>query len=464
MIQLRQPRSLIATVLTMIALLSVVVGAFFYHSQNTTHAAAPQYKSHGITVKPLITPAGKPNTNNKVQFNCQNNGAAVRCYGPYQMRQAYDITRVLQSGDRGQGSTIVIIDAFQSPTIRQDLKLFNQVWGLNNATLNIIAPDGLTPFNPNDPNQVGWSGEISLDVEWAHAIAPSATIDLVLAKDNQDASLLSVTKYAVDKNLGDVISQSFGEGESCMDPGLMQLQHLVFQEAVNKGITVFASSGDQGAAQPTCDGTSFFLSASTPASDPLVTAVGGTYLNADSTTGKYIGESAWNETDVATGASGGGFSTVYSRPSYQIGFQNNTAQRGVPDVAYNASINGGVLVAWGVPFGVGNFFIFGGTSAGSPQWAGMLALVNTVFGRQGNINPTLYQGFAKNDYALFFHDITVGTNTFTSTDSSGNPVTVNGYNTRKGWDAVTGLGTLILGNTFFPPPGGSSDPSWVHNK
>jgi len=117
-----------------------------------------------------------------------------------------------------------------------------------------------------------------------------------------------------------------------------------------------------------------------------------------------------------------------------------------------------------VPAGVGNFFIFGGTSAGSPQWAGMLALVNTVFGRQGNINRTLYQGFAKIDYALFFHDITVGTNTFTSTDSSGNPVTVNGYNTRRGWDAVTGLGTLILGNTFFPPPAGSTDPSWVHNK
>ena len=91
---------------------------------------------------------------------------------------------------------------------------------------------------------------------------------------------MSATKYAVDHNLGDVISQSFGEGETCMDPNLLKQQHAVFQAANAKGITLIASSGDQGSAQPTCDGSSFFLSASSPASDPLVLGVGGTQLAA----------------------------------------------------------------------------------------------------------------------------------------------------------------------------------------
>ena len=122
--------------------------------------------------------------------------------------------------------------------------------------------------------------EISLDVVWAHAIAPGANITLVLAKSDADADILSATKYAVDNHLGDVISQSFGENESCMDPSLLAQQHQVFADATMKNITIFASSGDEGAAQGTCDGSSLVQAASTPASDPLVTAVGGTELHA----------------------------------------------------------------------------------------------------------------------------------------------------------------------------------------
>lgn len=441
-----RPKILLSSALMVIVLLGALAGAFIFRGSTPTRAASPQIKTHPVTVKPRYTQAQTKTVNGKVVFSCQNNKAPLVCYGPGQIATAYDIARVQKAGFTGAGTTIVIIDAFQSPTIRQDLELFNKVWGLPNSTLNIIAPDGKTPFNPNDPNQVGWSAEISLDVEWAHAIAPGATIDLVLARDNQDASILSVTKYAVDNNLGDVISQSFGEAESCMDPGLMQLQRLTFQEATRKGITLFASSGDSGVVQPTCDGTSFFRSVSTPASDPLVTGVGGTYLNANAITGKYFGESAWNENDVVVGASGGGFSTIFSRPAYQVGWNIAHTSRGVPDVAYNASVDSGVLVAWGVPSGVGSFFIFGGTSAGSPQWAGMLSLVNSAFGRQGNINPILYQGFAASAYSEFFHDIKVGNNTYAAFPS------VPGYNTNIAWDAVTGLGSFDLGNTFFGPP------------
>jgi subtilase family serine protease len=374
------------------------------------------------------------------QLRAQKFDTAPWCYGPDQIKAAYDVQALHDAGITGAGRTIVIVDAFQSPTIRQDLALFDGIWGIPDPTLNIIAPDGLTPFDFNDGNMVGWSAEISLDVEWAHVIAPGATIDLVLAKTNQDADILSATKFAVDHNLGDVISQSFGEGETCMDPAIQRAQHEVFQAATDKGITLFASSGDQGAAQPTCDGKSYFLSASTPATDPNVTAVGGTNLFADAHSGAYGSEIVWQDgPGNGTGVGGGGFSTLYKRPGYQAPFQKSHA-RAVPDVSYDAGVWGGVIGAWGVPFGVGAFFIFGGTSAGSPQWAGIAALADQQRGgRIGAINTNLYHVGKSKDASSAFHDITVGTNTcgvdvcFTGA--------VAGFAAAPGWDAASGLGS-----------------------
>jgi subtilase family serine protease len=261
----------------------------------------------------------------------------------------------------------------------------------------------------------------------------------------------------VDHNVGDVISQSFGEAEACMDPTLLSQQHALFAQAVAKGITLFASSGDSGASQPACDpkSTAALFAASTPASDPNVTGVGGTTLLADAATGAYQGETAWTEpfgcnppavapTDV--NCSGGGFSTVYARPDYQSALQKNRA-RGVPDVAYNAGVSGGVLIRSqvinelvGLPDSAPVFFIIGGTSAGSPQWAG-LAAVGDQLGhhRMGNINPALYSiAQGKKQYPAALHDITVGNNDVAEIGG--------GFDTRTGWDPVTGLGTPNAAN------------------
>ncbi|HXA65545.1 MAG TPA: hypothetical protein VNV82_10345 [Bryobacteraceae bacterium] len=143
----------------------------------------------------------------------------------------------------------------------------------NLGTSTQLAPDGLTPFVPSDANMSRWAQEISLDVMWANAIAPGANITLVLAKSNADADILSATKHVIDNNFGDVISQSFGEDESCMDPNLLAEQHQLFAEATMKNVTIFASSGDSGAAQGTCDGKSLAQAVSSPAVDPLVTGV-----------------------------------------------------------------------------------------------------------------------------------------------------------------------------------------------
>jgi subtilase family serine protease len=270
------------------------------------------------------------------------------------------------------------------------------------GTFTQVAPDGLTPFVAGDPNVTGWAEEISLDVLWAHAIAPGANIELVLAKSNADADILSVTKYAVDNHLGDVISQSFGENESCMDPILLGQQHQVFADATVNHITIFASSGDDGAAQLTCDGSSLVQAVSTPASDPLVTAVGGTELHAaryclaafppcSSTPppGTYQGEIAWNEPNF--GATGGGFSVLHDEPSYQRGTIHGGKQRGVPDVSYNAAVLHGVLTYLNIPGIPAGFYLFGGTSAGSPQWSAILSIADQKAGHDlGFINKVLY--------------------------------------------------------------------------
>src|SRR5437899_329555 len=116
----------------------------------------------------------------------------------------------------------MIIDAYGNPTLADDLNVFDTVFGLPAAKLNVIYPNGQPVFDPTNPLHVGWSGEISLDVESAHAVAPEATIDLVIAPSSQDSDLQNALQYVVDHRLGNVISQSYGEAETCMDPAILQ--------------------------------------------------------------------------------------------------------------------------------------------------------------------------------------------------------------------------------------------------
>lgn len=424
---------------------------------SASNAAGSGPASHPITVQPDISTPQRT-TPGSVVFRCQSRpidgSAGPRCYQPAQIQNAYGYSGLLASGVNGTGRTIVIVDAFSNPFVARDLAFQDAAFGLPAPpSFTQIAPQGVPKFSAADPNQVGWAEEITLDVLWAHAMAPGAKIVLDEAASNQDADILAATKYAVDHNVGDVISQSFGEAEACMDPSLLAQQHALFQEAVDKGITLFASSGDSGAAQPTCDGNGAIEAVSTPASDPNVTAVGGTTLSASDSVGIYVGETAWTEqlfgcnppavapTDI--NCSGGGFSTLYGRPSFQAS-QNENQARGVPDVSYDAGVNGGVLTHCGIcnllnGIEVSNpnvFFIFGGTSAGSPQWAALTADADQLAGqRLGSINPRLYQlGQTPKTYAADFHDITTGNNDVAEIGGAG-------FNAATGWDPVTGLGT-----------------------
>jgi subtilase family serine protease len=436
-------------------------------AQTSNSGRAPRTSNQASIYSPFLKlgPQAIPSSvagPNYSLFNCQivNLSTIGSCYDPYQIRHAYKIDTLINAGFSGNGKTIVIIDAYQSPNIVQELITYDSFYGLpslnglggpvdpNLGTFTQIAPDGLTPFVPGDPNMTRWAEEISLDVLWAHAIAPGANIVLDLAKSNDDVDMLSATIYAVDHDLGDVIAQSFGENESCVDPNLLAQEHQVFADATSKNITLFASSGDEGAGLPTCDNSALVQAVSSPASDPLVTAVGGTELhaalyclttfgcdpNSNPAPGTYGGEIVWNEPEF--GASGGGFSVLYSEPRYQKRSIPGGKQRGVPDVAYNGAVLYGVLTYLDIPGLPVSFYRVGGTSAGTPQWAAITAIADQLSGDDmGFINKAVYRiGQLQNPFSLFLNDITVGNNSFAN---------VSGFDAGPGWDPTTGFGSPV---------------------
>jgi subtilase family serine protease len=363
----------------------------------------------------------------------------LNCYTPQDIRQAYNVP----SNYTGAGQTIVIVDAYGSPTIRQDLHTFDQAFGLPDPTLNIYYPDGKP--KAFQANQQGWAEETSLDVEWSHAIAPGATIDLVIAASSYGNVLNNAEKFAVDNHLGNVMSMSFGAPEAAIAGGGNNLQlqqaHAIYQQAAQEGISVFASAGDNGAANGYAQPNSLY-----PASDPYVTSVGGTNLftNAD---GSYKSETVWNDSNPSLcpygcaygpfGATGGAYSSVFQVPSFQSGVNGGT-MRSSADVSYNASVYTAVLVYLGFLGNNSGFYFFGGTSEGAPQWAAITALADQAAGHAlGYMNPLLYQ-IAQNptEYAADFHDVTVGDNGFFGP----------GYNAGTGYDLPTGLGSPNVAN------------------
>ena len=365
----------------------------------------------------------------------------LACYTPALIHKAYDIPSSLD----GTGQTIVIVDAYVRHTVARDLHIFDLEFGLPDPTLNIIYPGGSPVYNPLQHHaETSWAAETSLDVQWAHAIAPGATIDLVIAANNGGDVLNNAVKYAIDHHLGNVISMSWGAPEGAISGGgnntqLMQA-HENFVAAQAAGISVFASAGDNGASNYglyKLHGAPPSPNALYPASDPLVTAVGGTNLFMDDS-GNYLSEDVWNDSDPSLcpfgctagvfGATGGSPSLVFSVPSFQQAV-SGSAKRSTSDVSYNASVYTAVMVYLGF-LSPNGFYFFGGTSEGAPQWAAITALADQANDGHalGYLNPSLYGAASVGA----FHDITVGENGFLGTP---------GFPAKAGYDFPTGLGS-----------------------
>jgi subtilase family serine protease len=404
-----------------------------------------------------------------------------RCFTPISMQNSYNLGPLYTEGFEGQGVTIAIIDSFGNPNMAADLANFDTQMGLphmcgepgqacgnGTPTFTHVYWNGKTQVKSPPPNSQGtglqerdgWALETALDVEWAHAMAPKANILNVTTNPAETQgvqglpAMMNAEQFIVDNHQATVITQSFGTTEENFEgtQSLLNLRHAFISAAAN-GVTVLASTGDFGTANPgktpiKNPATIPFPTVNWPASDPLVTAVGGTYLCTDPATGTTV-DSADPPTicqsnpgirEIGWIDAGGGFSHVFTKPTYQdalpAGSTSIGSMRGIPDVAFQASSRTAPLVYDSFD---GGWFLVGGTSCSSPQFAGIVALADQVAGRGlGLINPTLYSLAAGPNYANYFYDVTTGNN-------QANP-SVPGYPATTGWDPVTGLGTPNAAN------------------
>ena len=386
--------------------------------------------------------------------DCQAN-IGISCYGPTQLQTAYDLKPLYAKGLTGKGKTIVIVDSFGSPTIAQDVHQFDSDFGLPDPpSLKVIQPAGaVPPFDGTNDDMSGWAFETTLDVEYAHAIAPGANILLVETPVSETEGvtgfpeIVKAENYVIDHNLGDVITQSFGATEETFpSKGAIFGLRSAFQNALLHGVTVLGASGDNGS-------TDFKLNLidlyqhqvnSWPSSDPLVTSVGGTQLHLDAAGNRLAPDNVWNDIPVGIDAAGGGGpSHVFPRPPFQLGTRTGSGfARATPDISLSAAVDGGVLVYLSFPGLDPGYYIVGGTSEASPLFSGVVAIADQIAGhRLGWINPRLY-GIGTNANKGIV-DVTIGDNTFTLLDDNGDPVfTVPGYQAGRGYDMASGLGTV----------------------
>jgi subtilase family serine protease len=314
----------------------------------------------------------------------------------------------------GHGQALAIVDAYDDPTAESDLGAFSNYFGLpactsSNGCFAKAMPQG-QPIT-----SAGWGLEISLDIQWAHAIAPGARILLVEAGSNSFSNLLGAVNYGASQSGYPVhqVSMSWGGSEFSYE----SLYDSYFSVS---GVSFFASSGDSG------NGPIW------PSASPYVIGVGGTTLQADTLT-----ETAWS-------GSGGGISLYESEPSFQSKYPipNTGGARGVPDVSYDADPNTGVSVYDSTPYnGQSGWFVIGGTSVGAPSWNAIFAIVNSkrsspISSVSFSTGITLYGAATGSVYTNNYRDIKSGSN--------GNCGFV--CNAQTGYDFVTGLGSPLANN------------------
>ncbi len=313
---------------------------------------------------------------------------------PAIVRNAYgfDMSNVANAPGDGFGQTIAIVTAFNHPYIQSDLRAFDDAFGLPHApSFSVVSATSVT--------NSAWATEAALDVQWAHAIAPRANLLLVQAGSDSVDDMMNAVDFARRQTGVSVVSMSWGTSEFF---GQRRFDHIFSTPVGHSPVSFIAASGDDGAA----------AGVSWPASVPSVLAVGGTRLTVDAS-GNYVGETAWS-------GSGGGYSRTYT--------DIVTGNRAVPDVAYAADPGSGFLVYNSMPDAKGRtgWFRVGGTSAGAPQWAGIVALANEARAADGVSSIGNVRAAVKSMTSDAFNDIVTGSNGLAAT---------------KGFDLATGVGS-----------------------
>ncbi|HLY16300.1 MAG TPA: S53 family peptidase [Bryobacteraceae bacterium] len=338
-------------------------------------------------------------------------------YTPIRLKVAYGFRQIREEG---RGQTVAVVDAFDDPSAEADLAVFSSQFSLppcttSNGCFKLIYAAGAQP----PPDASGWSDEIAIDTQWAHAIAPGANIMLVEAASNSFGDLFAAVDVAV-RNGASVVSMSWGGTETVAEA----LWDSHFQAS---GVTFVASSGDLG------HGPQY------PAASPYVVAVGGTTLKLNTDAG-WMSEVAWR-------SSGGGSSAFELEPPYQAAVQKS-GYRGIPDVAYDADPQTGIPA---YSSHVCSFSCYtgwqqwGGTSIGAPQWAALFAIANSERVALGKSTLTQPQTLLYPEAEANYHDIVSGMNGSCRFECRAAP----------GYDFVTGVGSpkadLLLPKLFAAP-------------
>jgi subtilase family serine protease len=338
------------------------------------------------------------------------------------LSMAYNVPTLWNQGIVGSGATVATLVSYGDPDIKAVIDAYDKANGLPPADISVIAPSGAVPgctdAGVDTRTCQSWVGETDLDVAMIHTMAPAAHIVIAATPiaETQGFTGLPEMMHAVDymteHRIADVISMSFGTAEDTF-PSLDSVKTLdpAFERASRAGITLVASSGDYGATNGVLLGGGIFpyRTASWPASDPNVTALGGTVLHLDKDGNRTMADTLWPR-------SGGGVSKAYARPSWQskVAGITQSRNRSFPDITMEG---------------------IGGTSESAPLFAGVLALaVQANHGKKlGQINPALYNKLGQRAAESGIVDVTTGDNTYAG---------VTGFKAAKGFDTVSGWGTL----------------------
>jgi len=387
----------------------------------------------------------------------------THCLAPDDFATIYDFTPLYSAGIDGAGQKIAI--AGQIEVNLSDIEQFRSTFNLPvNDPQPLLVPGSA---NPGSDSKSGDLAESDIDLEWSGAVARDASIVFVYSTD-----VMTSVQYAIDQNLAPVVSVSYGSCEQETSASEYNAFVEWAEQANAQGITWFAASGDNGAAD--CDDSQNpGLAVDLPGTLPEVTSVGGaefmeaagTYWAAtDNANGasalSYIPEMTWNDSveDGLPAASGGGASILFSKPAWQTGTgvpADNA--RDVPDVALNTSEDHDPYLV----YTSGSLQAYGGTSVSAPSFAGLTALLNQHLdsGGVGNVNPNLYSLAQSN--SSIFHDVTVGNNIVTVPCSRSNRNCANtpvGYYAGVGYDQATGLGSVDAYRLVMDWNGGNATP------
>ncbi|MGO9489714.1 MAG: S8 family serine peptidase [Solirubrobacteraceae bacterium] len=384
----------------------------------------------------------------------------IACYQPKQIEKAYNLPELYAQGDEGQGQTIVIVDSFGSPTAEHDLSKFDKIFKLPEPpSFKIIQPAGaVRPFEKDNVEMAGWAFETDLDIEYSHAIAPKADILLVETPEEETEGvqgfpqIVAAENYVIEHHLGEVISQSFSATEeSFPSHAAIFALRSAYENAATHGVTVLDAAGDEGTAG--VNQNEEFLrhrAASWPATDPLVTGIGGTMLHLNEAGERTSPDTVWDDIPYGIDASGGGGpSHVFELPAFQKLVDTHSGdRRATPDISMSAAVNGGVLVLTGYKTEVpeepapNTLTIVGGTSEATPLFSGVIALADQIAGHSlGDINQRLYELDSSPFSGIV--DITEGENPYVVLGENEQPLfTVPGYQAKKGYDMASGLGTV----------------------